>query len=205
LDDAARLLRTGDASGLAAHALALRALFPVEAGSGDRDVAGALDDARAALADVFDRLYVKLRIPGFDATSGDLEDAKLRRAIVALLERLLTAPAGEIDERALCVSIERSALRELLEEISEAALGSPAVLRVLTALLPTRCDDEPLLAATLERYVRALDDVFTRCAELPSEAFDLALATGRDAALDDARTALTAALRARALATAVGW
>ncbi len=79
------------------------------------------------------------------------------------------------------------------------------MLRVLTALLPTRCDDEPLLAATLVRYVRALDDAFARCAELPREAFDRTLSYGRDAALDDARNALTAALRARTLLTAVGW
>jgi len=205
LDDAARLLRAGEASGLAAHALALRALFPSAAGSDDCDVTGALRDARAALADVFDRLYVKLRIPGFDATADDLEDANLRRAMVALLERLLAAPAGEIDERALCVSIERATLRELLDDLVGTTLGAPAMLRTLAALLPTRCDDEPLLAATLVRYVRALDDAFVRCTELPRDAFDRILSSGRDAALDDARGALTAALRARAVLTAVGW
>ncbi|MDB5039754.1 MAG: hypothetical protein JWN27_480 [Candidatus Eremiobacteraeota bacterium] len=205
VDDAARLLRGGDASGLASHALALRALFPSVARCADRDVDEALHDARAALADVFDRLYVKLRIPGFDATADDLEDASLRRAMLALLERLLAAGAGEIDERVLCVAIERSALRALLDELAAASLGAPAMLRVLTALVPTRCDDEPLLAATLARYVRALDDAFARCAELPREAFDRALAAGRDTGLDDARGAVTAALRARKVLTAVGW
>jgi hypothetical protein len=205
MDDAARLLRAGDASGLAAHALALRALFPTVARCGDRDVAEALHDARAALADVFDRLYVKLRIPGFDATAEDLEDAGLRRAMLALLERLLAAGAAEIDERALCVSLDRTTLRALLDELPSAALGAPDMLRVLTALVPTRCDDEPLLAATLARYVRALDDAFARCADLPREAFDRTLADGRDAALDDARGALGAALRARTVLTAAGW
>jgi hypothetical protein len=76
---------------------------------------------------------------------------------------------------------------------------------VLTALLPTRCDDEPLLSATLRRYVRALDDAFAGCAELPREAYDRALAAGRHTSLDDARAALTAALRARTVLMAVGW
>jgi hypothetical protein len=205
LDDAARLLRAGDASGLAAHALALRALFPSVAYCGDRDVAEALHDARAALADVFDRLYVKLRIPGFDTTADDLEDANVRRAMLALLERLLAAGAGEIDECSLCVSIDRPALRALLDELAAAPLGAPAMLRVLTALVPTRCDDEPLLAATLTRYVRALDDAFARCADLPREGFDRTLAAGRDAALDDARGALIVAFRARTVLTAAGW
>jgi hypothetical protein len=205
LDDAARLLRAGDASGLAAHALALRALFPSVVPCGGRDVVEALHDARAALADVFDRLYVKLRIPGFDATADDVEDLSLRRAMLALLEGLLAARAGEVDERALCVSIDRTELRALLDELASAALGAPHMLRVLTALVPTRCDDEPLLAAALARYVRALDDAFSRCADLPREAFDRILAGGRDAALDDARAAVVAALRARTVLTAVGW
>ncbi|MDB5095470.1 MAG: hypothetical protein JWO85_3571 [Candidatus Eremiobacteraeota bacterium] len=205
LDDAARLLRAGDARGLASHALALRALFPSVARCGDRDAAEALHDARTALADVFDRLYVKLRIPGFDATADDLEDASLRRAMLALLERLLAAEPGEVGERTLCVSIDRTALRALLDELASAALGAPQMLRVLTALVPTRCDDEPLLAATLVRYVRALDDAFARCADLPREAFDRTLAGGRDTALDDARGALGAALRARTALAAVGW
>jgi hypothetical protein len=76
---------------------------------------------------------------------------------------------------------------------------------VLTALVPTGCNDEPLLAATLDRYVRALDDAFARCAQLPREAFDRALTAWRDTALDDARGALTAALRARTALMAVGW
>jgi hypothetical protein len=149
-------------------------------------------------------LYVKLRIPGFDATADDLEDASLRRAMLALLERLLAAEPGEVDERTLCVSIDRTALRALLDELASAALGAPQMLRVLTALVPTRCDDEPLLAATLVRYVRALDDAFARCADLPREAFDRTLAGGRDTALDDARGALGAALRARTALAAVG-
>ncbi len=71
------------------------------------------------------------------------------------------------------------------------------MLRALVALLPTHCAGEPALGAALARYAAALDDALARHASAPARAFDDALALNVDAALDDARADLLAALGAR--------
>lgn len=205
LVDAARLLRATPETGIAAHMLLLRALFPEAETSGDVEVAAALERARDAVHDVFDRLYVKLRIPGFDVRAGDLEDVALRTALRELVARAADARAGDEEDEGVSVRVGRRRLRAALHACDEERYGAPAILRAILALVPHRCDDEPLLAAALGRYVRALDDALARWETGSREAFDDALAYGRDETLDDARTALLAAFRTRtALAGAAG-
>ena len=101
------------------------------------------------------------------------------------------------------VRITRERVRELLAALAGAPYGDPAVLRALVALLPTRCERDPLLSAALARYACAFDDVLARYDGVPLELFDDALARASDRALDDARAALAAALRGRAALTEV--
>ncbi len=221
LDEIARLLCGAERNGLVAHALALRAFFPDAETAADALLDDVLRGARHALRDVFDRLFVKVRIPGFDVTAADLEDPALRRALVRLYERLLVAtPHGAAPHRAAAgsvpggaaagettfggsepgvasVRLERGRVRGVLSSFADAPFGAPAMLRALVALVPTRCEAEPLLAAALARYAHALDAALARCEDAPSDAFDEALARGGDRALDDARADLLAALRAR--------
>jgi hypothetical protein len=197
LEEIARLLHGARGNGLAAHLLAVRALFPERETSEDVLVASALGATHDALRDVFDRLFVKLRIPGFDVAASDLEDPALRRALVRLFERLLTArPGGDaLDAAAGRLAGER--VRDVLSSFADAPFGAPAVLRALVALLPTSCAGEPRLGAALARYAAALDGALARYANAPARGFDDALATRGDAALDDARADLLAALEAR--------
>lgn len=200
----ARLLRGAPGGRLAAQVLAVRALFPERETSGDVLVAGALGAVDEALRDVFDRLFVKLRIPGFDVAASDLEDPALRRALVRLFERLLTARPGE-DPRPRMSSggaaaeavgrLECERVREVLSSFADAPFGAPAVLRALVALLPTRCDGDPALGAALARHAAALDAALARYAPAPLRDFDDALAGEGGAALDDARASLLSALR----------
>jgi hypothetical protein len=150
------------------------------------------------LRDVFDRLFVKLRIPGFDVVSDDVDDIVLRSAMIGLFERLLGATPGPGDCDGAVARITRERVRELLAAFADAPYGSPAMLRVLVALLPTRCECDPALSAALARYACALDDVLARYESVPLELFDDALARASDRALDDARAALVSALRGRA-------
>ncbi len=197
LEEIARLLHGARGNGLAAHLLAVRALFPEHETSEDVLVASALGAAHDALRDVFDRLFVKLRIPGFDVAASDLEDPALRRALVRLFERLLTArPGGDALEGA-SGRLAGERVRDVLSSFADAPFGAPAVLRALVALLPTSCAGEPALGAALARYAAALDDALARYANAPARGFDDALATSGDAALDDARADLLAALGAR--------
>ena len=201
----ARALR-GAGDGLASHLLALRALFPASETSGDPAVALALDVAGEALADVFDRLYVKLRIPGFEAAGEDLEDAPLRAALDALCARLLTAPAGEDhDDGRTRVLVPREVVRDAHAVLAYESYGAPEVVRFLLALVPDRSEDA-LLASALGRWVRAARAALTDGARRGPRGYDDALARGVvDGELDDARAGLLAALRARvACAGAVG-
>ena len=86
----------------------------------------------------------------------------------------------------------------MLSAFATAPYGAPAVLRALVALLPQACDDDPALAAHVRRHANLLDAALSRYEDLPLELFDEALAHRADAALDDARADVVAALRARA-------
>jgi hypothetical protein len=197
LEEIARLLHGARGSGLAAHLLAVCALFPERETSEDVLVASALGAAHDALRDVFDRLFVKLRIPGFDVAASDLEDPALRRALVRLFERLLTARPGGDALAGASGRLAGERVRDVLSSFADAPFGAPAMLRALVALLPTHCAGEPALGAALARYAAALDDALARYANAPARSFDDALATSGDAALDDARADLLAALEAR--------
>ena len=201
LDEIARLLRAGG-RGLVAHVIALRTLLPDSETSGDPGIASALDGVRAAVGDVLDRLFVKLRIPGFDVASDDVDDAAVRHAMIALFERLLAAPPGagrRADDAGrsadgATVRITRERVRELLASFAGAPYGAPAVLRALAALLPSQCEADPALGSAFVRYAIALDDALARYEGVPLELFDDALTRAYDRALDDARAALELAL-----------
>jgi hypothetical protein len=194
LDAVVRLLGAAG-SGLVTHVLALRVFLPDGETSGDPDVASALDGVRCTLRDVLDRLFVKLRIPGFDVASDDVDDVVLRSAMIGLFERLHGAAPGDDRCEGATVRITRERVRELLTAFADAPYGAPAMLRALVALLPTRCEREPSLGTALARYAITLDDVLARYEGVPLELFDDALARASDRALDDARAALAAALR----------
>jgi len=192
----ARALRVAGTVGLAAALLPLRALFPDTESSGDAHVRRALEDVQAALGDVFDRLYVKLRIPGFEAAADDLEDAPLRAALVACCTRLANAaPAPSNGEDAeIAVSVDE--LHAACDALAHAPYGAPAMVRLLLALVPDRCEDA-LLGAALVRWTRAARAALEDAAGEGQRAYDDALAHAQvDDALDDARAGLLAALRA---------
>jgi hypothetical protein len=178
LDQIARFHHGLGSAGLVGHLFALRLFFPDPSAAHDAGVSAALADVADRLRDVFDRLFVKLRIPGFIVCSDDLEDAELRAAIVALVDRI---DAGLDDG--------------MPPAFAAAPFGAPAVLRALTALLPARCDDDPRLGAAIGRHAALLDDALGRYAGVPLELFDEALAHRSEPALDVARADLVDALR----------
>jgi hypothetical protein len=197
LDDVARLLNGATGDGLVPHLFALRALFPDDESSNDPVLASALDRVRCALHDVLDRLFVKLRIPGFAVAADDVDDLELRVAMTGLFERLLTARPGADCRDGATVRITRDRVAELTAGIERAPYGAPAVLRALVAFLPTRCQGDPTSSAALARYACALDDALARYEGVPLELFDDALARASDRGLDAARAALASTLCGR--------
>jgi uncharacterized repeat protein (TIGR01451 family) len=178
LDEIGRLLQGLRSSGLVGHLFVLRLFFPDACAACDDGVSAALGVVGDRLRDVFDRLFVKLRIPGYAVCCDDLEDAALRAAIVALLDRF----DDGVDDG-------------VPAPFAAAPLGAPAVLRAMTALLPARCDDDPRLATALTRHAALLDDALGRYEGVPLELFDEALAHRSEPALESARADLVDALQ----------
>ncbi len=179
LHEIERLLHGTSGMGLVAHVLALRALFPDTVNPRDVRIAGALDGVRAALHDIFDRLFVKLRIPGFYVAADDLEDPLLRSALTELLDVLAERGSSRIISRAL---------------IGDAPYGAPRVLRALVSLLP-ECLGDARLSEAMSRYGGLLDETLARYEGVPLELFEDALTRGSDRALDEARSMLVDVIR----------
>lgn len=180
-EEIARLMHGVRCTGLIAHVLALRPFFPAALPQPVTAADLALDAVGDALRDVFDRLFVKLRIPGFVVAADDVEDTRLRAALVAL--------AGD----------EMFAFSRA--ELAAAPLGAPVALRALLALIPLP-DGDTLAVRAAAIYLRALDAMLASYADLPIAVFDEALARGREDELDDARRALLAGIDAQTAAKA---
>jgi hypothetical protein len=185
LAECARFLEGVSVRGLVSHVLTLRALFPDMVAPHDPLVEAALDDVRTALHDVFDRLFVKLRIPGFYVAADDLEDTFLRSALIALFAQL---PEGAVSGARVAA-------------LPDAAYGAPTIFRTLAALLPRSAElhdsHDALLGEAVSRYVAAVDDALARFENVPLELFEDALTRGSDRALDEARAEMLEALHAR--------
>ena len=158
--------------GLVAHLFAIRLFFPDACDARDPH-APRFGAVRAALDETFDRLSVKLRIPGFDVCADDIDGASLRVAVDQLFAALGTPSPRAVD----------------------APCGSPAVLRALLGLLDAPCEEDPRLSTAIAAHVRALDGALARYDGLPLEVFDDALARGGGVALDEARRRVLDALR----------
>jgi hypothetical protein len=172
-DEIARLLQGVRSGGLVPHVLALRPFFPEALADPATPAQAAFDSAGHALRDVFDRLFVKLRIPGFAVAADDVEDARLRTALLALAEA--------------------EAIPASRAELAGVPLGAPVALRALVAAIPPPAGDTPAGRAA-GAYLRALDAMLASYADLPIAVFDEALARGREDALDDARRELLIAI-----------
>ena len=207
----ARLLRF-PATRLADHVLALRGMLPDAATSGDAEIAAALERLGAAAADSFDRLFVKLRVPGLDVEAVDLEDVEMRGALTGVFETLERRAASG----ASVAPFGASRARYVLQTLADAPLGDAAALRAALALVPappagggrTGADGgstdaaggDDRVGAALAGYAGALDGALARYDGAPRSSFDDGLGRRAGDRLDDARAELLAALRAMQIA-----
>ncbi|BDE06440.1 hypothetical protein WPS_17160 [Vulcanimicrobium alpinum] len=209
IDAIACMLHTADGAGLATYLTALRVLVPDEPSpaleAGDVAAAAAYAAFRCAQTDVLDRLFVKLRIPGFAVTAADVEDATLRDAIAAFYTALIstrdarvTSASGRTAASDAAAIVPVNDARALLASLHDSPLGAPDALRAQTALIARRCDDDARVGAALDGYAAALDATLLRYAGAPLELFDCALAAPAGEALDEARRALLTACEASA-------
>ncbi len=153
-----RYLRAAAVPGFIRHILALRVLTAGAIPGASLALLDALAHERAARRAVLDRLLIKLRLPGFAVESTDLEDRASRTALRALVLQTIEATGASTDADGIVAdtSVDRNALRALLDAFVGAPLGSTASFTVLAHLIGTDVQGDAPLTRALRTYRDAL-------------------------------------------------
>ena len=192
-----RVLRGARGPGMISHVPSLAVLFPNAIASGDAALDARFAGASEAIRGTYERLFVKLRIPGYDVTTGDLEDAATRRELLALLDRIGASsdPLGTPDARAdVYVRVDRGRLHAARVALADAPLGGPQTLAAIAALLPRFGTGDAAVA--VGAYAGELATTFDAACALTHDAFAAYLTTHRAPELDSARAVAVAVLDA---------
>jgi hypothetical protein len=187
-----RMLQSARGRGIVGHLPLLSAVFPDIAGGEDPLLAAALAAAGEAIRNVYERLFVKVRIPNYDLTSYDLEDGAVRGTLAVLLDEAAAARAATIARADLRVTLERGVLRTARERLTDAPIGAVDAVATIAMLLPRCGDGAPAVA--LGDYVTLLADELATARTLSHDAFAGYLTTQGIDALDRARDRTIAVL-----------
>ena len=199
LDDARlatirRVLGGSRGHGIVGHLPAIAVLLPTAIGA-DPTVNTALGNATESVRGVYERLFVKLRIPGYDVTPFDLEDNAARRG---LLNFLRAAAAGEAmppyGSADLCVTISSSSLASALDALVDAPLGGSVTLAAIGSLLPRAGAGAGGVVGSVGAYAGHLATELAETRAFSHDAFTSYVTMHRSSSLDAARDAAIAAL-----------
>jgi hypothetical protein len=193
-----RVLRGARGGGLISHVPSLAMLFPNAIVSGDAE----LDAAFALTADgvraIYERLFVKLRIPGYDVCASAIEDSATRRNLLALLNRIGAASDAQPGARSdgeFHARIDRGQITRACVTLANAPLGGPHTLAAVAALLPRYGSTEA--AAAVGAYVGDLTRAFEDACARPPAGFLRYLANHAVPDLDRSRTLACDVLESR--------
>jgi len=193
-----RVLRGARGTGLLSHIPSLAALFPAGLTSGDPALDARFPRASEAIRGVYERLFVKLRIPGYDVAAADWDDAAGRAELLGLLEGIAGVPAtaqaagepGDLHGR-----IDPHRARTLRAELAGAPLGDPRALAAVAMLLPRHGRGDA--AAAVGAYAGALIAAFDAAGALTPRDFAAYAVNEPCPDLDTARRVAIAVLDAR--------
>lgn len=192
-----RVLRGARGPGMIGHVPSLAVLFPNGIASGDPALDATFARASEAIRGMYERLFVKLRIPGYSVTPGDLEDAGTRRELLALLDGVGAAkdPGTPLDARAdVYVRIDQNRLLAARAALADAPLGGPQTLAAIAALLPRFGAGDAAVA--VGTYAGELATTFDAACAFSREELAGYLTTQRAPELDSARAVAVAVLDA---------
>ncbi len=180
-----RMLR-GTHGGIVAHLPLLAALFPDTIDGADAQLNDVLALAGESTRSIYERLFVKLRIPGYDVGPYDLEDAPTRAALVALLDGAVTATTVQLRAAAdLEVTLDRATLLDTRTRLADAPLGGVDAVAAVALLLP-RTGSEPA-AQALGAYAVLIAHELEAARSLAHDAFAVYLSMHAVDALERAR------------------
>jgi hypothetical protein len=192
-----RVLRGARGAGMISHVPSLAVLFPNAIASGEASLDAAFAGASEAIRGMYERLFVKLRIPGYGVTPADLEDAATRTELLALLERIGTSsdPSDALDTRAdVYVRVDRNRVRAARASLAQAPLGGPYTLAAIAALLPRFGTGDA--AVVVGAYASELATTFDAACAFSHDEFAAYLTSQGSPDLDNARAVAVAVLDA---------
>lgn len=183
--------------GLVAHLLALRALFPDRVGGGDRLVRARLRGHRELLAELADRLFIKVRLPDFPLEPNDIETPELRASLVALVEELAARGSERASVRSglrLVATLDRDALLALAAALGKEELATAGAWQTIAALLGTTLERDGGVLCDFAAYRNELARELASRAQLTGAAFQASLTQPVSEELDAARESLVRVL-----------
>lgn len=183
--------------GIVTHLLTMRALFPDRVGGADRLLRARLRGFRETLAELADRLFIKIRLPDFPLAPDDVETPELRAALIGLVEEL----AGGNLERAslrsglrLVETLDGLTLAAAIQKLGRDNLATAGAWQVMAMLIGTTLERDGGVVVDFKGYRDALVTELAQRASLDAAAFEASLREPVDAGLDDARDVLVRAL-----------
>lgn len=189
-----RMLR-GAQGGIVAHLPLLAALFPDVVDGRDSQLADALAHAGESVRSIYERLFVKLRIPAYDVGPYDLEDGATRAALAALLDGAArVVPVASEPFAELTVALDAAVLRDAQTRLTAAPLGGVDAVATVALLLP-RTGNDPA-AQALGAYASLLAHELDAARSLSHDAFAAYLRMHGVDALEATRADAIAALAA---------
>jgi hypothetical protein len=192
-----RVLRGARGAGMISHVPSLAVLFPNGIASGDASLDAAFAGASEAIRGIYERLFVKLRIPGYGVTPADLENTAARTELLALLERIGTSsdPSDPLDTRAdVYVRVDRNRVRAARTALAHAPLGGPYTLAAIATLLPRFGTGDAAVA--VGAYASELASTFDAACAFSHAEFAAYLTSQDSPDLDQARAVAVAVLDA---------
>jgi hypothetical protein len=191
-----RVLRGARGTGLASHLPALAVLFPTGISTAEPQLEARFGATADVIRGIYERLFVKLRIPGYVLAPSDLEDAVSRRELLDVFGRIgaTTEHADHAGRGDVYVRVDRTRALAVRAVLDGAPLGGAQALAAVAALLPHHGSDDA--AAAVGAYVGELAATFETACALSQEAFLAGLMSQPTPELDEARDVAVAVLDA---------
>ncbi|HYZ17214.1 MAG TPA: hypothetical protein VE591_12460 [Candidatus Acidoferrum sp.] len=199
-------LQKAPSTGLLAHLMVLRALFPDGAADADAVLRARLRRHSELLSEQVDGLFVKLRLPGAMLQPEDLETRAMRSSLRALLDSLgreRSLEPAETEGLRVLGTVRYEELNAALGALEREPLETATPWLALSLMMGTRLERDGKQLADFTVYRDLLQPTLAGLGRLSPAEFCAALLEPADEALDDAREALIETLAAEA--TALTW
>jgi uncharacterized repeat protein (TIGR01451 family) len=183
--------------GIVTHLLTMRALFPDRVGGADRRLRARMRNHRAMLAELADRLFIKVRLPNFVLLPEDVETPELRASLITLVEELAAAKPPRASLRSglrLVEGLDGLTLAASVLKLGRDNLATAGAWQVTAMLIGTTLERDGGVVVDFKGYRDALVADLSQRANLDAAGFEASLRDPVDPALDEARDFLVRTL-----------